>query len=148
MFYRRLLLTAALVATLAVPAAASASTPPDSARASARTERLSLQVADAYWSQRGLTACAHSRIEYASLAKRATADAFVGPNLAAAYCVIRMSSRLTWRGRGGALEFCWTIVHERGHQAGLPHASSGIMRSDGGDTPPAACTRLFGKRGS
>jgi hypothetical protein len=57
-----------------------------------------------------------------------------------------MSSRHTWRGRAGALDFCWTIVHERGHQAGLEHATAGIMRSDGGDTPPAACTRLFGKR--
>jgi hypothetical protein len=144
MFYRRLLLTAALVGALVLPAAASAQ--PASTHASARTERLSLQVADAHWLQRGLSACAHPGIEYATLAKRTTADAFVGPNLAPAYCVIRMSSRVTWRGRAGALDFCWAMVHERGHQAGLRHASAGIMRSDGGGMPPAACTRLFGKR--
>ena len=146
MFYRCLLITAALLATLTLPAAASAGTHPDSRHASERTERLALQSADAYWSQRGRAACPHPRIEYTSLANRASADAFVGPNLAAAYCVIRMSSRHTWRGRAGALDFCWTIVHERGHQAGLEHASSGIMSSDGGDRPPAACTRLFAKR--
>jgi hypothetical protein len=135
-----LLLLTSLVGCLVLPAAAEA-------RASARTERLALQAADAYWLHRGLSACPNPRIEYAALAQRASGDAFIGPNLPAAYCVIRVSSLVTWRGRAGAVDFCWTIVHERGHQAGLAHTSSGLMREDGGDQPPSICTRLFGKRG-
>ncbi len=97
-------------------------------------------------SSEGLTACASPRIEYTPLAQRASADSFIGPNLAAAYCVIRVNPRLEWRGRAGAIDYCWTIVHERGHQAGLKHSAAGIMREDGGDRPPSACTRLFAGR--
>jgi hypothetical protein len=139
-----LTVTALLLASLVLPAGAGAHVLPASAHASARTERLTLQAADAYWLQRGLTACAHPRIQYTALAQGASGDAFIGPNLPAAYCVIRVSTRLTWRGRAGAIDFCWTIVHERGHQAGLKHSRTGIMRSDGGDGPPSICTRLLG----
>ncbi|MBN1528001.1 MAG: hypothetical protein JW895_03010 [Thermoleophilaceae bacterium] len=133
-----------LVASLAVPAAAAAQSPAGHGHASARTERLALRAADAYWLQRGLTACPAPRIEYARLALRASGDAFIGPNLPAAYCVIRVSTALSWRGRAGAIDFCWTVVHERGHQVGLPHAGTGIMRADGGERPPAICARLLG----
>ena len=141
------MLTAALARDAGCAGAASAATQADSTHASARTERLALQAADAYWSQRGLTACAHPRIEYASLAKRASADAFVGPNLAAAYCVIRMSSRLHMaRARRVRSTSAGRSCTSAGTRRGCEHASTGIMRSDGGDRPPAACTRLFGKR--
>ena len=113
-----LLLLTSLVGCLFLPAARGA-------RASARTERLALQAADAYWLHRGLSACAQPRIEYAALAQRASGDAYIGPNLPAAYCVIRVSTRFSWRGRAGAVDFCWTIVHERGHQAGLLTAAPG-----------------------
>ena len=139
---RRFLLIT-LVGCLALPATASARTPAVAAHASALTERLAVQAADAYWLQRGLTACPAPRIEYASLPQRASADAFIGPRLSAADCVIRVSTRFDWRGRGRALDFCWTVVHERGHQAGLVHAGAGIMREDGGERPPAVCTGLF-----
>jgi hypothetical protein len=138
-----LTVAALLLASLVLPAGAGAHVLPASAHASARTERLSLQAADAYWLQRGLTGCAQPRIQYAALAQGASGDAFIGPNLPAAYCVIRVSTRLNWRGRAGAIDFCWTIVHERGHQAGLKHTRTGIMRADGGDRPPSVCTRLF-----
>ena len=144
--YNFILLLAVVAVTFVLQAAASASTPSDSNHASARTERLALQAADAYWLQKGLTACPQPRLEYAALSNRAEGDAFIGPNLPAAYCVIRLSTRYSWRGRAGALDLCWTVVHERGHQAGLEHAKSGIMRSDGGERPPAICTQLFGKR--
>ena len=55
------LLLASLAGCLVLPAAAGA-------HASARTERLSVQAADAYWLQRGLSACPNPRIEYAALA--------------------------------------------------------------------------------
>jgi hypothetical protein len=139
----RLVLLALLAGSLAVPAAAAAAP----AHASARTERIALKAADAYWHARGLTACPSPRIEYAALTLRAAGDAFIGPNLAPAYCVIRVSSRLSWRGRAGAIDFCWTVVHERGHQAGRAHAATGLMREDGGDRPPAICARLLGGRG-
>jgi hypothetical protein len=135
-----------LACSLVLPAAATARVQPDT-HASARTERLALQVADAYWQQRGLTACPNPRVEYVPLAQRASADSFIGPNLPAAYCVIRVNPRLEWRGRAGAIDYCWTIVHERGHQAGLKHSASGIMREDGGDRPPSVCTRMFAGRG-
>jgi hypothetical protein len=143
-----LLLALVLAVTLGLPAGARATTPADSGHASARTERLALQTADTYWLQRGLTACPQPRLEYAALSNRAEGDAFIGPNLPAAYCVIRLSTRYSWRGRAGALDLCWTVVHERGHQAGLEHARSGIMRMDAGERPPAICTQLFGKRSS
>ena len=133
------LLLASLAGCLVLPAAAGA-------HASARTERLSVQAADAYWLQRGLSACPNPRIEYAALANRAAGDAFIGPALPDAYCVIRVSTRISWRGRAGAIDFCWTIVHERGHQAGRAHSAAGIMREDGGDRPPPVCTRLFSAR--
>ena len=139
----RLVLLALLAATLAVPTSAAAAP----AHASARTERIALKAADAYWLARGLTACPSPRIEYAALAQRAAGDAFIGPDLAPAYCVIRVSTRISWRGRAGAIDFCWTIVHERGHQAGREHGPAGLMREDGGDRPPAICARLLGERG-
>ncbi len=139
-----LTVAALLAGMLVLPAGASARVLPPTAHASARTERLALQAADAYWLQRGLTGCANPRVQYAALSQGASGDAYIGPNLPAAYCVIRVSSRLTWRGRAGAIDFCWTIVHERGHQAGLKHSSAGIMRADGGDRAPSTCTRLFG----
>lgn len=141
------LLTALVLAVaLGLPAGAWAGSPTESDHASARTERLAVQAADSYWLQKGRAACPDPRIEYVALPKRAAGDAFIGPNLPAAYCVIRLSTRFSWRGRAGALDFCWTVVHERGHQTGLEHARSGIMRTDGGDRPPAICTQLFGKR--
>jgi hypothetical protein len=138
-----LTVAALLLASLVLPAAAGAHALPTVSHASARTERLSLQAADAYWLQRGRTGCAQPQIQYAALSQGASGDAFIGPNLPAAYCVIRVSTHLNWRGRAGAIDYCWTIVHERGHQTGLKHSSAGIMRSDGGDKPPSACTRLF-----
>jgi len=142
---RRVLITL-LAGSLLLPAAANARVQPET-HASARTERVALQVANAFWQQRGLTACTSPRIEYTVLAQRASADSFIGPNLAAAYCVIRVNPRLEWRGRAGAIDYCWTIVHERGHQAGLKHTAAGIMREDGGDRPPAACIRALSARG-
>ena len=135
----RLVLLALLAGSLVVPTGAAAN-------ASARTERIALKAADSYWLARGLTACPSPRIEYAALAMRAAGDAFIGPGLAPAYCVIRVSTRISWRGRAGAIDFCWTIVHERGHQAGRAHAATGLMREDGGDRPPAICARLLGSR--
>jgi hypothetical protein len=135
-----------LVGSLLVPAAAGAQSPAAHPHASARTERIALKAADAYWQQRGLTACSAPRIEYARLALHASGDAFIGPDLPAAYCVIRVSTELSWRGRAGAIDFCWTIVHERGHQAGRPHTATGIMREDGGGRPPAICARLLGRQ--
>ena len=140
---RRLVILASLVGCLGLPTAAGAYVPPSQTHASARTERLAVQAADAYWLQRGLTACRGLRIEYKALGLRASGDAFIGPALPAAYCVIRVSTRFVWRGRAGAVDFCWTIVHERGHQAGLPHARTGIMREDGGERAPSICKLLF-----
>ena len=142
----RLALLALLAGGLMLSSTAPAQALPGSTHASARTERLAVKAADSYWLQRGLTACPSPRIEYAALARRASGDAFIGPALAAAYCVIRVSTRFNWRGRAGAVDFCWTIVHERGHQAGRGHAGAGIMRDDGGDRPPPVCKRLFGNR--
>jgi hypothetical protein len=142
----RLVLLTSLLGSLLLPTAANARTLPGQTHASARTERLAVQAADAYWLDRGLTACPGPRIEYTALAQRASGDAFIGPDLPAAYCVIRMSTRFSWRGRARAVDFCWTIVHERGHQAGLAHANTGLMREDGGDRPPSICTRLFRNR--
>jgi hypothetical protein len=141
-----LLLVIVLAVAVGLPAGAWAGSPSESGHASARTERLAVQAAGSYWLQKGRAACLDPRIEYVALSKRAAGDAFIGPNLPAAYCVIRLSTRYSWRGRAGALDFCWTVVHERGHQTGLEHARSGIMRSDGGERPPAICTQLFGKR--
>jgi hypothetical protein len=142
----RLALLAAVAAALAAPAAEAAQTAPGTAHASARTERLSLSAADSYWLARGLAACPSPRIEYAALTLRAAGDAFIGPGLSPAHCVIRVSARRAWRGRAAAIDFCWTVVHERGHQAGRTHAAAGLMREDGGDRPPSICARAFGLR--